>query len=256
MKNIVLPSEKEIDKQIASIEEKLLYIPKGEFYVARNGKYVRWRTGGGRGVSKKKRTYACKLCARKYYEALVGYLKKLKRASKAYEFAEKSQANLILNEMHADIEYASLLKEYFQDSFDSACLNWDKRKYDSNLLFIEDKKVHTLSGVMVRSKSEMIIADALTRHNIPFRYECPLELNGFKFYPDFTILVPKNHKEIIWEHFGLMDDKKYRAGVWHKLDELAECGYIMGYDFIYTMESGNHPLDTFAVEDMIQRYLL
>ncbi len=256
MKNIFLPSSKELDAQIRTIEEKLLYIPKGEFYVAKNGKYIRWRTGGGFTVSKKKRDYARKLCARKYYEAKMGYLKKLKRVALAYEFAARSYEKRTLDELSSDKEYASLLNEYFNGNFASASANWKIKNYDSNMFFIEEKKIHTISGIMVRSKSEMAIADALTRHGIPFRYEYPLELDGHRIYPDFTILSPRTHEEIVWEHFGMMDDKKYREGVWKKLEKMASNGYIMGYDFIYTMESSEHPLDDFAIEEVIRKYLM
>lgn len=43
----------------------------------------------------------------------------------------------------------------------------------------------------VRSKSEAIIGKVLRMNYIPFRYECPIILNGVTIYPDFTIRHPK-----------------------------------------------------------------
>jgi len=70
-------------------------------------------------------------------------------------------------------------------------------------------RVHqTLSGEMVRSKSEVIIADKLTRYQIPFEYEKRLEAGGYGFWPDFTIKV--GDQTYYWEHLGLLDLEQYR----------------------------------------------
>ena len=56
---------------------------------------------------------------------------------------------------------------------------------------------YTANGERVRSKSELIIADLLTKEGIPYRYEYPIYLKGFgRIYPDFTTLNIRNRKEI------------------------------------------------------------
>ena len=45
----------------------------------------------------------------------------------------------------------------------------------------------SLFGEMVRSKSEVIIADQLANHDFEYGYEQPLTINGVTKYPDFTI---------------------------------------------------------------------
>lgn len=74
----------------------------------------------------------------------------------------------------------------------------------------EEGKIHkTLSDFMVRSKSEVIIANMLHEREIPFKYEVPLFAPDGTFYlPDFTIIW--NGEEWYWEHLGLMDIEKYR----------------------------------------------
>ena len=48
----------------------------------------------------------------------------------------------------------------------------------------------------VRSKSEIIIANALASHGIPYKYECPLKLSdGNVIYPDFTVLKVRERRE-------------------------------------------------------------
>ena len=70
--------------------------------------------------------------------------------------------------------------------------------------------IYTEQGERVRSKSEKIMADYFYRHNIPYKYECPLVLRGMgTVYPDFTFLSPKTKEEIYWEHDGKMDDPIY-----------------------------------------------
>lgn len=73
----------------------------------------------------------------------------------------------------------------------------------------EHLKHPCLSGHLVRSKSELLIDQALFTHQIPFRYECALKLNDLTLYPDFTIRHPETGQFFYWEHFGMMDSPTY-----------------------------------------------
>ena len=66
--------------------------------------------------------------------------------------------------------------------------------------FAEDAaELFTYRGERVRSKSELIIANILFRNSIPYRYECPIELDGSgTVYPDFTVLNTDRRKEYLW----------------------------------------------------------
>ena len=62
-------------------------------------------------------------------------------------------------------------------------------------------KLYTSREERVRSKSEIIIADTLSRESIPYRYECPLHIPDVgNIYPDFTVLNVAKRKELYWEH--------------------------------------------------------
>lgn len=76
--------------------------------------------------------------------------------------------------------------------------------------YLQDYKIHrTLADVMVRSKSEVIIANMLFDREIPFEYEKPLYAKDGSFYlPDFTIQWRGN--AYYWEHLGLLDRNEYR----------------------------------------------
>jgi hypothetical protein len=108
----------------------------------------------------------------------------------------------------------------------------------------EEGKIHrTLSDYMVRSKSEVIIANMLFERGIPFKYEMPLFAPDGTFYlPDFTIIW--NGEEWYWEHLGRMEDENYRnrwdtKEIWYKKyfpDRL-----------VTTIESGNLSKDAQSI---------
>jgi len=97
----------------------------------------------------------------------------------------------------------------------------------------------------MRSKSEVLIANALTLRNIPYKYECPIYLpNGQKLYPDFTILDVKSRKVKYWEHLGRMGDMTYVSkNIW-KLDEYKKQGIRMGINLFLTYENGINAIST------------
>ena len=73
----------------------------------------------------------------------------------------------------------------------------------------EGKIYHTLAEYMVRSKSEVIIANILFDRKIPFKYEVPLFAPDGSFYiPDFTITW--RGEQWYWEHLGLLDREDYK----------------------------------------------
>ena len=75
--------------------------------------------------------------------------------------------------------------------------------------YSRDRIHQTLSGDMVRSKSEVIIANILYQSGIPFTYEKPLRApDGTRHDPDFTI--EWNGRTYYWEHLGLLDKEDYR----------------------------------------------
>lgn len=79
----------------------------------------------------------------------------------------------------------------------------------------EEGKVHkTLSEYMVRSKSEVIIANMLTLNDVDFLYEEPkFAPDGTLYLPDFTIKW--RGKEYFWEHVGRLDIDEYKDH-WNK----------------------------------------
>jgi ATP-dependent exoDNAse (exonuclease V) alpha subunit len=75
-----------------------------------------------------------------------------------------------------------------------------------------ERLIHrTKTGVLVRSKSEVIIANILTDLGISYEYEKPLysKTNPQDFrLPDFTIKY--EGEEFYWEHLGMLEDPEYK----------------------------------------------
>ena len=113
---------------------------------------------------------------------------------------------------------------------------------------------YTDRGERVRSKSEVIIANALYHAGIPYKYECPLTINGQTFYPDFTILNMNTREEIYFEHFGMMDDMDYLDKALKKIDFYEYYGLIQSGKVVCTFESKSHPLDTRVLAKVIEKY--
>lgn len=123
--------------------------------------------------------------------------------------------------------------------------------------FINSPEFITANGERVRSKSEVIIADTLSRMNIPYKYEVPLELkNGYIIHPDFCCLNLRTREEIFWEHFGLMDDPDYVVKTINKIQGMQESGYRLGSNFIFTMEHSSHPLNPRFVKSLAENFLV
>ena len=135
---------------------------------------------------------------------------------------------------------------------------WLSQDYERKGFGIDDPAgLVSDSGIRVRSKSEINIANALEKHKVPFIYELPRTLKGFgRVYPDFTIMDVKARKIIIWEHHGLMDDDDYRENNFlRKNNAYIANGFFPGKNLIQTFESQRTPLGTTVIESIIREYL-
>lgn len=130
--------------------------------------------------------------------------------------------------------------------------NWQRLPYTGRAFEINAPEFITSKGERVRSKSEIIIADALSRAGIPYRYEYPTNVKGWgTLYPDFTCLDTRTREEIIWEHFGLMHDRDYAEKAVQKIALYAASGYTLGKNFIATFETNVSPLSVKQVQEYI-----
>lgn len=124
-----------------------------------------------------------------------------------------------------------------------------------------DSKVHihlTAAGFWVRSKAEVIIANALWHYNIPFNYEelFPYaSVNGDLYYPDFTIHLPDG-RTLVWEHFGMLDMMEYCISNAGKIHTYHMAGFTIGKNFIITQDDLDGGIDSALVYHIIEEYIL
>ncbi len=134
---------------------------------------------------------------------------------------------------------------------------WQEVEYKRPSLENAASDLLTLRGEQVRSKSEIMIADALFHAKVPYRYEFPVYVRGRgTFHPDFLCLNKRTGKEVIWEHFGLMDNPEYAANALEKITLYAQNGFVLGRGFIYTMETLARPLSSRLVKQLIEVHFL
>ena len=119
----------------------------------------------------------------------------------------------------------------------------------------DDSSYFTAKGERVRSKSECLIADMLSQLGVPYRYECPVSLDGTVIHPDFTVLNVRTKEEFFWEHFGMMDSPDYSSAALKRIRKYETCGIFPGRKLIETQETKALPLDLQIVRRIIEKYL-
>lgn len=135
--------------------------------------------------------------------------------------------------------------------------NWLAQSYEG-LGFEEGApEYYAESGLRVRSKSEIGIANKYDEFEIPMLFERPIKLKGWKtVYPDFTLLNVRLRKEFIHEHLGKMDDQEYLMENIAKINAYMKNGYFPGKNLILTFETKSQPFDLRIMDLIINQYLL
>lgn len=254
MYNQILKENQELTKQIHSIQHSLKELPEGNFFSRKNGKYFKWYYNDGTGETILKKcnlSFAKKLALKKYLELTLEELLMKKKATdyylKHYNCPAKS-LDLLNNPA-----YQELLSPHFKTP-SQKIEEWLAQPFSSNPFHPERLKHPTLSGKMVRSKSEVLIDQTLFLNKIPFRYECKLQLGSKIIYPDFTILHPRSSEIFYWEHFGQMDNPNYRQDAFNKLEMYTSNNIIPTINLITTYETKEHPLTIATVNNLLRQY--
>ncbi|MBO7425539.1 MAG: hypothetical protein J6U23_07645 [Clostridiales bacterium] len=113
----------------------------------------------------------------------------------------------------------------------------------------------TQKGDMVKSKSELIIADRLYNLGIPYRYEAELRLGTEIIHPDFTILDVKRRREVYLEHLGKMDDPKYASDNVKRINLYGSHNILVGDKLFLTMETKDHPLNVENLNKVLAQFV-
>jgi hypothetical protein len=111
----------------------------------------------------------------------------------------------------------------------------------------------TVRRELVRSKSEVIIANLLHAAGVDYTYE--RELSGTAalgtVHPDFTVVDPAGDV-LVWEHLGMLDRDDYRTSWERRSAWYAANGYEEGVNLFTSEESGGG-LDSSALAAQVDR---
>lgn len=134
---------------------------------------------------------------------------------------------------------------------------WEKEFCPTNPYYPEQKVYPTKKDELVRSKSEVMLADMYYEMGIPYRYEAEVILrDGKKKYPDFTLLKKSTREIVYHEHLGLWDEEEYRLANLAKLEEYRKNGIVFGKNLILTFEAEGHYLNIKDVKKLVKEMLL
>lgn len=124
--------------------------------------------------------------------------------------------------------------------------------------YYEQALIHrTLKGELVRSKSEVIIANMLYESGIEYEYEKELDLDedGIRI-PDFTIEDAESGTCFYWEHCGMLGDVGYSKH-WEEKKALYKKHDIVEDDnLIVSKDSLNGGIDSAEIKRLIEKYLM
>lgn len=129
--------------------------------------------------------------------------------------------------------------------------------------WMDEKLIHrSRRGTPLRSKSEVIIDDALAAHGVVAGYEIPFYSTDGKEHrlPDFTIDDQAMGRIILWEHCGMLADEGYRSRwesklQWYRANgvlPLAEGGGERAA-LVVTQDDERRGIDGRQIDDLIEQ---
>lgn len=250
-----------IERNIEMLARRIKRAPAGSLCVSKKWNHYQYYQKEssahthGTYIPRKDHATAVRLAQKGYdlklLEALEAQLKAIDQFLKHYEPDAPRKVYEKLSEPRKQLVSKGFLtdEEYVRQ--------WLSVPYDKFGFAEDDPEYYTAKGERVRSKSEILIADALYRHNIPYRYEYPVYHDGVLIaVPDFNCLNVRLRQEHYWEHLGKMGDQNYADRNVTKFEK-----YVLADDFdmtklILTFETEKHPLNTKVIEEIIRTYLL
>lgn len=259
-KNLLVARENYLQEIKQEKEKALKNAPEGSLRICNHGKRTQYylrndpKDFNGTYIREKDIQLAQKLAQKDYDKKVLQAVEKelgaIQRyigscpttsAEEIYESLHKERQKLIIPISETDEEFAK---------------HWENVEYQGKEFYSDIPEFYTAKGERVRSKSEVIIADALNRQGIPYRYEYPVYLEGMGIvYPDFTVLNVRQRKELYLEHFGMMDDAEYAENAIQKILCYERNGIFPGDNLILTYETRKTPINQKMIMLIMQKYL-
>lgn len=254
----------EFEKRLEKANNEINECPQGSLVqVKRDGKMTYFQVIKQEGRAKriainKRQDIIQELARKKYLETEIKILQHdIHAIDKFLQGYQDISADNILARLPD--RYRQLPEEYFfrrdKEHFSSEEIRqWAEAPFEQSTYMPWLKDKTTASGLKVRSKSEVIIAEKLDHYGIPYRYEEMLYIENQPFSPDFTILTRDGLR--YWEHCGKVDDPTY---IWkhnRKLSMYQKAGIVPWKNLIITYDDENGGIDTRIINSEIRIKLL
>lgn len=259
---VLLQRKQEIEKILLDVNKRISNAPQGSLRIVKtggnytqyyhrkdsadkNGKYIR-KTNQELISGLAQKEYDIRVCdeLEKQIEEITTFLCKYnsRKIEEVFEEMKEERKSLVSPLYLPDDEYIE---------------RWKQKEYPKKGFQEDGLELITDAGERVRSKSEVIIANKLNRMGVPYRYEYPIQFaSGRIVHPDFYCLNVRTRREIVYEHFGMMDNLEYASIAVMKMNEYQRNNYWLGKNFIATFETGKRSISTSEIEKLIETYLL
>ena len=99
-----------------------------------------------------------------------------------------------------------------------------------------------------------MIADRMYARGVPYKYECPIMIDGKVIHPDFSMKRMSDNKIIYHEHCGMMDDPEYFKDLVERISLYNQAGILQGNRLTFTFETSDKPLDIRIIDRLIDEF--
>lgn len=250
---------KDLEQLIKDKNKSLVRAPQGSLHVKKRGNtvqyYVRYGSSDEKYLRRKQYSFARTLAQKEYdIRVIKAAEKELKGIKMLLNSIPEIKAEDVYKKM--SVEKRKLIQPFMLPD-EEFIESWMSVNYQGKEFRNDFPEFYTSTGIRVRSKSEILIADMLNKLHVPYKYECPLLLQGLgTIFPDFTILNVHHRKEMYLEHLGMMDDQAYAEGALQRILLYEQNGIYPGKQLILLHETSSHPLNTKEMEKLLISYLL
>ena len=171
----------ELEESILKLQKSLKKAPEGSLWVHKKGTYTQYGIyqnkndkGKLKYLSVKEKKLIQELQQKSYNEKILFVLKKqVSCLRKTFSLLKEESPEVVFNHLSEEKQKLTIPVILSNEEY---AKQWQSKKYEAPG-FSENAHVFlTQSGLRVRSKSEIIIADLLQQKKVPFLYESPLEL--------------------------------------------------------------------------------
>ncbi len=256
--------ERRLQRIQNAVTSRLNEAPEGTLWISTSRKYPvfllvseesRKNNKNGEYISKSELP-TIKALAQKAYDKRIKRIVD-RRLKQIHTLASEYRDNEILEVFDSLSEIRKDLVSPVEVLWEQRVAEWKSIPYIGKEFTADIPEIYSAKGERVRSKSEKILADTFYQMGIEYKYECPIDLQGYgTVYPDFTFLSRKTGKAIYWEHEGRMDDPKYANKAVRKIDQYIKNKIIPGDNLILTFETSKCILSDTTIKEMIKYYNL